>query len=76
MATQQSTKNAATKKSATQKPTAAKKTTVKKPVSKKSAAVATDQKLSAINVAAKILAESKEPLPAKQMIERMVIKSY
>ena len=76
MATKQSTKKVATKKSATRKSVATKKTTVKKPASKKSAVVATDLKLSAINAAAKVLNESKEPLTAKQMIEQMAAKKY
>ena len=36
----------------------------------------TAKKLSAINAAAKVLAEAKEPLTAKQMIESMAAKKY
>jgi len=64
------TKKTTTKKIATRKPK--KTTTTKMPVAKK----AGDKKLSAINAAAKALAESKEPLTAKQMIERMAAKKY
>ena len=76
MATKQSTKKTTTKNTAIRKPAATKKTTVKKPASKKPAAAATDQKLSAINAAAKVLGEAKEPLTAKQMIEQMAAKGY
>ena len=65
------------------KKTTAKKTTTRKPTTVKKAGSdsATPQKpaakkLSAIDAAAKVLAESKEPLNAKQMIERMAAKGY
>ena len=81
MATKQNTKKATTKMSATRKLAAktkgnAKKSTAKKPTAKKSSPKAGDKKMSAINAAAKILAEAKEPLTSKQMIERMATKGY
>ncbi|QDU44319.1 hypothetical protein Mal52_27980 [Symmachiella dynata] len=60
----------ATKKPATKKPAA------KKPATKKVAAKTTGKKLSALDAAAKVLGESKEPLNAKTMIERMATKGY
>jgi len=39
-------------------------------------AAAKDKRLSAIDAAAKVLAESKEPMNAKQMIEEMGKKGY
>lgn len=56
----------ATKKSTKRKTAAAKGTPTK----------STAQKLSAINAAAKVLAESKEPLTTKQMIDQMATKGY
>ena len=69
-----SKKAAGTKPNATTK--AATKTTSKKPAAKISSPKAGDKKMSAINAAAKILAEAKEPLTSKQMIERMATKGY
>jgi len=43
---------------------------------KKATKPAKDKKLSAIDAAAKVLAESKEPMNAKQMIEAMGKKGY
>ncbi len=56
----------------------AKKTTTRKSASSKKSSVkkAPAKKLSAINAASKVLGESKEPLTAKQMIERMAAKGY
>jgi len=57
---------------AKRKRTSQKRMTAKKAPAKKT----TPKKLSVINAAAKVLAESKEPLNAKQMIERMAAKGY
>jgi hypothetical protein len=57
---------------------AKKKITTKKPATKK-AAKAKDTKpkqLSAIDAAAKVLGESKEPLSTKQLVELMSAKGY
>ena len=72
MATQKTT----TKKTATQKPTSAKQAPAKKSAAKKAPAKPADKKLSAIDAAAKVLSEAKEPLTAKQMIEQMAAKGY
>ena len=55
---------------------AAKKATGNKPkaAAKKSATKNGDKKMSALNAAAKVLGEAKEPLNAKTMIERMAAK--
>jgi HB1, ASXL, restriction endonuclease HTH domain len=69
------TKKTATRKSATAKKAPAKATT-KKPATKKVAAKTTGKKMSALDAAAKVLGEAKEPLNAKGMIERMAAKGY
>ncbi len=51
---------------------AAKKTTTKKATAPKQA----PQKMSAIDAAAKVLGESKEPLNTKEMVEKMSAKAY
>jgi len=72
----------ATKKTTTKKTPARKVTTKKataKPAAKKSAGAKPDakpKKLSAIDAAAKVLAESKQPMSARQMIEAMAAKKY
>lgn len=61
-----------------------KKTTTKKPATKKPAAKAATQKravkkaakTSALEAAAKVLGESKEPLTTKEMIDAMRAKGY
>ena len=60
---------------------AAKKTTTKKATKTKvaptkAAAKKGDKTMSALDAAAKILSESKEPMRAKEMIERMAAKGY
>ena len=60
---------AATKKTATKKPT-------KKAAPKKAAKAKADGKLSALDAAAKVLAESKEPMTTKAMVEAMAAKGY
>jgi len=57
----------ATKKKTTKK-------TTKKPTAKKQ--TVTKEKLSAIDAAAKVLAASKEPLNAKELIDAMASKGY
>ncbi len=63
-------KKAAAKKAAP-KPAGRKQTAVKKAAAKKG-----DKTMSALDAAAKILSESKEPMRAKEMIERMAAKGY
>jgi hypothetical protein len=48
----------------------------KKPAKAKAATEPQDKKLSAIDAAAKLLAETKEPMNCKQMIERIASKGY
>jgi hypothetical protein len=58
---------------------AAKKTTEKKtakPRAKKNATPKADGKLSALDAAAKVLAESGEPMNAKETIDAMAAKGY
>jgi len=73
------TKKATTKKATTKKAAPAKKANGKasagKPAAKK-AATKKDKKMSALDAAAKVLAESKEPLRAKEMIDAMAAKGY
>ncbi|QDU46844.1 hypothetical protein Mal52_53670 [Symmachiella dynata] len=70
------TKKTATSKAATAKKTPAKPAAQKKPAAKKTTAKSGDKKMSALDAAAKVLGESKEPLNAKTMIERMAAKGY
>jgi hypothetical protein len=64
------TKKAATKKTSTKKPSP--KTKAAKPKRTKSS----DGKLSALDAAAKVLSENKEPMTTKEMIEAMSAKGY
>ena len=70
----------ATKKTATKTTTAKKvagtKAATKKTTAKKAATKAKKDKLSAIDAAAKVLAEAGEPLSTKQMVEAMTAKGY
>ena len=59
----------ATKKTSTKKAT-------KKATTKKAAKAKGDGKLSALDAAAKVLAESKEPMTTKAMVEAMAAKGY
>jgi hypothetical protein len=68
--TRKTAKPSASLKAAAKKK-AAKKTTAKKPATKKA-----DKKMSAIDAAAKVLGESKEPLNTKAMIAEMEAKGY
>jgi len=71
------TKKTTPKKTTTRKPKTEKTTTTTKiPASKKASSKTGDKNLSAINAAAKVLSEAKEPLTAKQMIELMAKKGY
>ena len=58
---------------ATKKKPATKKTTTKKPVTKKAPK---PKKTSALDAAAKVLGELKEPLTTKEMVEAMQAKGY
>jgi hypothetical protein len=70
------TKKATSGKRAPAKKAPAKGTTAKKAAAKKTPAKATEKKLSAIDAAAKVLGESKEPLNTKEMVEAMSAKKY
>ena len=71
------TKKTTTKKATTGKQGSTKKASAKKPAAKKKAATKkADGQLSAIDAAAKVLSDSREPLNTKQMIERMSAKGY
>ena len=81
MAAKKSTKKTSTKKATAKKTTAAKSSggktaSTKKPAAKKATTNGTDKKLSALDAAAKVLGEAKEPLNTKTMIERMEAKGY
>ena len=77
MATKKTTaKKVTTGKRAPVKKTPAKQTTTKKAAAKKTPAKATEKKLSAIDAAAQVLGESKEPLNTKEMVEAMSAKKY
>jgi len=71
MATKKTTTKKAAKKATTPKATGKKAAPTSRPAAKK-----TNGKLSAIDAAAKVLAEAKEPLSSKEMIERMAAKGY
>ena len=68
-------KKTTTKKTAKPAANTAKKTSAKK-TDAKSAPRKTDGKLSALDAAAKVLAESGEPLNSKEMINAMAAKGY
>ena len=70
------TKKTATKKT-TRKTARSKKATAKTAKPKAAATKKTDdKKMSALDAAAKVLGESKEPLNSKAMIEQMAAKKY
>jgi len=58
---------------ATKKKPATKKTRTKKPAPKKAAK---PKKVSALDAAAKVLSESKEPLTTREMVDAMQVKGY
>ncbi len=74
------------KKATSRKQVPAKKASTKKPASKKApskpaaggkaAAKKAPQKMSALDAAAKLLSESKQPLRCREMIEQMAAKGY
>ncbi len=78
------TKKTTTKKANTSKRAASKKTPAKKAPAKratkkaapKKAPAKAGKKMSAIDAAAKVLRESKEPLNTKEMVEAMSAKKY
>ena len=71
------TKKTATKKTTTKGTTAKKAATKKATPTKKAAPKAKkNDKLSALDAAAKVLAEASEPLNTKQMVEAMAAKGY
>ncbi|WP_197532952.1 winged helix-turn-helix domain-containing protein [Symmachiella macrocystis] len=70
------TKKTTTKKTTTRKPKTKKTTTTQISLSPKASGKTGAKNLSAINAAAKVLSEAKEPLTTKQMIEQMAAKGY
>jgi len=76
MATKKTTTKKATTKKTTTKKATTKKTPTKKATTKKSASpkAKSGDKLSALDAAAKVLAETGEPLNTKQMVEAMAAK--
>ena len=73
-AAKRTTAKRSTKPKVTTKRTANKDT--KQDAGKTTAKAANGKKLSALDAAAKVLSESKEPLNTKQMIEQMATKGY
>ncbi|WDI41484.1 winged helix-turn-helix domain-containing protein [Bremerella sp. P1] len=69
-------KTTATKKATTKGTTKGRSTKATKPAEAKPAKQPATKRLSALDAAAKVLAESKEPLNAKQMIDAMAEKKY
>ena len=65
----------ATKKTATKKRPTAKKPATKKATTKKASAKR-NGKLSALDAAAKVLGETKEPMTTREMIDVMAAKGY
>ncbi len=76
MAAKKTTTKKATTKKAAPKKAAAKPAGSKQTAVKKAAANQGHKKMSALDAAAKVLSESKEPLRTKEMIERMAAKGY
>lgn len=76
MATKKTTTKKLTQKTTSAGKAPAQAATSKKPAAKQATAKSPAQKMSALDAAAKVLAEAKEPLSAKQMIERMRAKGY
>ena len=67
---------AATKKASTKGTTKGRSTKASKPVEAKPTKQPATKRLSALDAAAKVLTESKEPLNAKQMIDAMAERKY
>lgn len=77
MTTKKTTRTTATtKKASTKGTTKGRSTKASKPAEAKPAKQPATKRLSALDVAAKVLTESKEPLNAKQMIDAMAEKKY
>jgi len=71
------TKKTTTKKASTGKKAPAKKAaSAKRATAKKKPGNTNEKKLSALDAAAKVLGESKEPLNAKEMVEAMSAQKY
>jgi len=68
-------KKTASPKKATTKKAAGKQASARKPAAKKTAAKKA-KKMSALDAAAKVLGEAKEPLGTKEMVEKMAAKRY
>lgn len=65
-----------TKKTTTKKSTAAKSAPAKKAAAKSKAAPKSDSKMSALDAAAKVLAESKQAMTTTEMVDAMSAKGY
>lgn len=63
-------------KKASAKQTSAKKPAGKKAAPKKAAAKKAEGKMSGLDATAKVLAEAKEPMRAKEIVEQMAAKGY
>jgi len=70
------TKKATSRKQAPVKKASAKRASSKKPAAKKAPAKKTKGKMSGLDAAAKVLAESGEPMRAKEIVEQMEAKGY
>ena len=75
-ARKKSTKKTGSKEQASAKKTPAKRAVTKKSAGKSGPSKKPSGKLSALDAAAKVLAESKQPMNARQMIEQMAAKGY
>ncbi len=69
-------KTTSTKKATLPKQVPANKASAKMATTKKPAAKKADGKMSGLDAAAKVLAESREPMRAKDIIEQMAAKGY
>ena len=77
MATQKTTtKKATTRRQSPTKNAPAKRATAKTAAAKNGAAKAPGKKMSALDAAAKVLGQSKEPLTTKVMVEKMSAKGF
>ncbi len=66
----------ATQKTATKKANSRKQTPAKKATTRKKPTKSAGKKMSAIDAAAMVLGESKQPLNTKEMVENMATKGY
>ncbi len=76
MAAKKTTTKKATRKQTPAKKASTKRASSKKPAATEASAKTADKKMSAIDAAAKVLGESKEPLNTKEMVEKMSAKGY